>query len=54
VNTTGRQYQIHLQMNPRQPWQKRSLEPLKRLAPAVVFLEDRTATKTDTVTPADR
>lgn len=54
VNTTGRQYQIHLQMNPRQPWQKRSLEPLKRLAPAVVFLEDRSATKNDTVTPADR
>jgi len=54
VNTTGRQYQIHLQMNPRQPWQKRSLEPLKRLAPAVVVLEDRTTAKTDTVTPAER
>ena len=26
VNTTGRPYQIHLQMNPRQPWQRRSLE----------------------------
>ena len=54
VNTTGKPYQIHLQMNPRQPWQKRSLEPLKRLAPAVVVLEDRTTTKTDTVTPAER
>ena len=27
VNTTGRPYQIHLQMNPRQPWQRRSREP---------------------------
>jgi len=40
VNTTGRPYQIRLQMNPRQPWQRRSLEPLKRLAPAVVFLDE--------------
>jgi hypothetical protein len=54
VNTAGRQYQIHLQMNPRQPWQKRSLEPLKRLAPSVVVLEDRSASKTDTVIPAGR
>ena len=54
VNTTGRQYQIRLQMNPRQPWQRRSLEPLKRLAPAVVILEDRSATKTDTASPAER
>jgi hypothetical protein len=42
VNTTGRPYQIRLQMNPRQPWQRRSLEPLKRLAPAVVFLDEST------------
>lgn len=41
VNTTGRPYQIRLQMNSRQPWQRRSLEPLKRLAPAVVSLEER-------------
>jgi hypothetical protein len=40
VNTMERPYQIRLQMNPRQPWQRRSLEPLKRLAPAVVFLDE--------------
>jgi hypothetical protein len=40
VNTTVRPYQIRLQMNSRQPWQRRSLEPLKRLAPAVVQLEE--------------
>jgi hypothetical protein len=40
VNTAGRPYQIRLQMNSRQPWQRRSLEPLKRLAPAVVSLEE--------------
>jgi len=40
VNSTGRPYQIRLQMNSRQPWQRRSLEPLKRLAPAVVQLEE--------------
>ena len=45
VNTTGRPYQIRLQMNPRQPWQRRSLEPLKRLAPAVVFLDEVIDTK---------
>lgn len=40
VNTSGKPYQIHLQMNPRQPWQRRSLEPLQRLAPAVVILDE--------------
>ena len=40
VNTMERPYQIHLQMNPRQTWQRRSLEPLQRLAPAVVFLDE--------------
>jgi hypothetical protein len=40
VNTSGRPYVIRLQMNPRQPWQRRSLEPLKRLAPSVVFLDE--------------
>ncbi len=40
VNTMERPYQIRLQMNPRQTWQRRSLEPLKRLAPAVVFLDE--------------
>ena len=40
VNASGRPYEIHLQLNPRQPWQRRSLEPLKRLAPMVVFLDD--------------
>jgi hypothetical protein len=54
VNTTGRPYQIHLQMNPRQPWQRRSLEPLKRLAPAVVFLEDMSSQLAESATPAGR
>jgi hypothetical protein len=54
VNTTGRPYQIHLQMNPRQPWQRRSLEPLKRLAPAVVSLDDVSAREADTASPVVR
>jgi hypothetical protein len=54
VNTTGRPYQIHLQMNPRQPWQRRSLEPLKRLAPAVVFLDDLSEAKVESATTAER
>src|SRR3954454_5290472 len=29
VNTTGRPYQIRIQMNRRQAWQRRSLEPLQ-------------------------
>lgn len=54
VNTTGRQYRIHLQMNPRQAWQKRSLEPLVRLAPAVVILEDPSAGKPQAANSAER
>lgn len=54
VNTTGRAYQIHLQMNPRQPWQRRSLEPLKRLAPTVVHLEDMSGLQADAASPAER
>jgi hypothetical protein len=54
VNTTGRPYQIHLQMNPRQPWQRRSLEPLKRLAPAVVFLDDLSEAKVESAATAER
>jgi hypothetical protein len=54
VNTTGRPYQIHLQMNPRQPWQRRSLEPLKRLAPMVVSLDDMSARAEDTANPIER
>lgn len=54
VNTTGRPYQIHLQMNPRQPWQRRSLEPLKRLAPAVVCLDDISEVKAEAATAAGR
>jgi hypothetical protein len=50
VNTTGRPYQIRLQVNPRQSWQRRSLEPLKRLAPAVVFLDEWTEGKSDITT----
>jgi hypothetical protein len=54
VNTTGRPYQIHLQMNPRQPWQRRSLEPLKRLASAVVFLNEVSTPERDAVSTAER
>jgi hypothetical protein len=54
VNTTGRPYQIHLQMNPRQPWQRRSLEPLKRLAPAVVSLDDLSELKVEAAATAER
>jgi hypothetical protein len=54
VNTTGRPYQIHLQMNPRQPWQRRSLEPLKRLAPMVVSLDDMSERADEAAGPAER
>ena len=54
VNTTGRPYQIRLQMNPRQPWQRRSLEPLKRLAPAIVFLDELAHEKADAPPAAGR
>jgi len=40
VNTTGRPYAIRLLMNSRQQWQMRSLATLKRLAPAVVTIEE--------------
>jgi len=40
VRTTGSPYRIRLQLNPRQRWQRRGLEPLQRLAPAVVFLDE--------------
>jgi len=40
VRTCGKPYQIRLQLNPRQRWQQRGLEPLQRLAPAIVFLDE--------------
>ena len=39
VRTAGKPYQIRIQYNPNQRWQQRGLEPLQRLAPAVVFLD---------------
>lgn len=39
VRTSGKPYQIRIQYNPNQRWQQRGLEPLVRLAPAVVFLD---------------
>jgi hypothetical protein len=39
AKTAERTYEIRLRMNPGLPWQRRSLEPLRRLAPGVVFLE---------------
>jgi hypothetical protein len=38
VKVADTPYRIYLQTNPRQSWQQRSLEPIKRLAPAVVVL----------------
>lgn len=40
VRTLGNPYRIRLQLNSRQRWQRRGLEPLQRLAPAVVFLDE--------------
>jgi hypothetical protein len=54
VNTSGKPYRIHLQVNPRQPWQRRSLEPLKRLAPTVVFLDDVAEVRDEAATTAGR
>ena len=48
VRTSGKPYQIRMQLNPRQRWQQRGLEPLQRLAPAIVFLDVITEIK-----PAD-
>jgi hypothetical protein len=42
VKTSDKPYRIHLRMNSRLPWQRRSLEPLRRLAPGVVVLEQGT------------
>jgi anti-anti-sigma regulatory factor len=39
VRTSGKPYQIRMQLNPRQRWQQRGREPLQRLAPAIVFLD---------------
>jgi hypothetical protein len=39
VKAAGNLYQVHIHMNPQQPWQRRSLQPIKRLAPLVVRLE---------------
>lgn len=50
VRSTGRPYRIRLLLNPRQRWQRRGLEPLQRLAPAVVFLEE---IKDETSTPGN-
>ena len=38
VKTEGTPYRVHLKTNARQAWQRRSLEPIKRLAPNVVVL----------------
>ena len=40
VRTTLSPYRIRMQLNPRQRWQRRGLEPLQRLAPTVVFLDE--------------
>ncbi|HEU4578701.1 MAG TPA: STAS domain-containing protein [Polyangiaceae bacterium] len=45
VRTSGKPYQIRIQYNPNQRWQQRGLEPLQRLAPAVVFLDQIGASK---------
>ena len=38
VKMQGAPYRVCLTTNPRQPWQRRSLEPMQRLAPDVVVL----------------
>jgi hypothetical protein len=45
VRTSGKPYQIRIQYNQNQRWQQRGLEPLQRLAPAVVFLDQIGASK---------
>ena len=52
VRTSGKPYQIRIQYNPNQRWQQRGLEPLVRLAPAVVFLDQIGAGKAATSGPA--
>lgn len=54
VKTTGEPYHIRLQVNPRQPWQRRSLEPLKRLAPSIVFLDEVSDVKPQSTLPGGR
>lgn len=39
VRATANPYRVRLQMNGRQAWQHRSLEPIRRLAPTVVVME---------------
>jgi hypothetical protein len=50
VRTLGSPYRIRMQLNSRQRWQRRGLEPLQRLAPAVVFLDE---IKEEGVEPSD-
>ncbi len=38
VKVTGGSYKVYLEINPRQAWQRRSLEPIRRLAPNVAVL----------------
>ena len=40
VKTKGVPYRVHVKTNSRQSWQRRSLEPIKRLAPSVVVLSE--------------
>lgn len=54
VKTAERGYQIRLQMNPRLSWQRRSLEPLKRLAPKVVVLEELETREPEAARPMGR
>lgn len=54
VKTAENGYQIRLQMNPRLSWQRRSLEPLKRLAPKVVILEELDSDEPEAARPMGR
>jgi hypothetical protein len=38
VKITGSAYKVYLEINPRLPWQRRSLEPIRRLTPTVAVL----------------
>ena len=44
VKNAGTPYRVSLTMNPRLAWQRRSLQPLQRLAPNVVALQDKADT----------
>jgi hypothetical protein len=41
VRLAGAPYRVYFMTNPRLSWQRRSLQPLQRLAPTIVALQDK-------------